>query len=853
MELLLDNGEQNHMKNLTCFATFILACLLLANPTKAAIYVVVNTNDSGTGSLREAINQANTTPVEDTIVFDTAIFSTPQVITLTTGQLAPFYSLTIEGPGANLLTISGNNQSRIFFSNFGETSLSIRNLTLTDGSAVYGGAIYSSNTLRLNRVSIVGNKAVGAEITQTVVYGGLGGGIFSEGTLVLSNSIVSNNLASGILGVNTTNPNFGDGGTFGGGGGVFARGFDTTIVNCTFNGNTAKGISSPPAPDNRSGAGGGDAYGGAIYGIFGLKITNSTFTNNSAIAGNGGSIMLFALSAGKGGEAYGGAIFSSRSRILNTTFNNNTAIAGNGGNAEITNNAGNGGDCFGGAIIDYDLKIANSTVVNNSVTSGSGRNGGNSYGGGIHGGGNEWSVVNSTITGNAVSGGTGLQTNGLVRGGGVYSTTNTGQISSFHNNIVAENTAPIGTDIFGTYINAKSNLIRIGEITTSITNGLDGNIVGNANSPLNPILATLADNGGITKTRALLAGSPAINTGTNAFAINPLNLQTLQYDQRSLQRINPVGGVIDIGAYELGSFGVPVTGVPDLRNTSDTGLNDTDNITTATMPVFDVTNVIPGAKVELLRNNSVVSSIDAITFTAILIDNNPPLDGVVTYTVRQIVGSNTSGVSLGLNVTFDHTSPNFTINQSSTQLDPATTLPIRFTAVFNEPVGGLEGSDISLTGSTANVTNAFVSINATSTTTFDIEISGIGSPGQISITIPAGAAYDYVLNPSNAPTYIDNSVTFQPSIVGVSISGRIRRTSSITKVPSRVTLFDTFTGESWSTQTNQLGYYRFFGTPIYQQIGRRFTVRVDNKSFVYIAPSPVLITGNRVNLNFTAP
>jgi hypothetical protein len=125
-------------------------------------------------------------------------------------------------------------------------------------------------------------------------------------------------------------------------------------------------------------------------------------------------------------------------------------------------------------------------------------------------------------------------------------------------------------------------------------NGTNENLVGTADSPINPMLAPLADNGSLTKTRALLPKSPAINAGKNASAINPVNSQTLQFDQRNLQRIFPSGGVIDIGAFEFGATSVPSSASPDLRNENDTGLSSDDNITKAAMPVFNVLNAIPG-------------------------------------------------------------------------------------------------------------------------------------------------------------------------------------------------------------------------------------------------------------------
>lgn len=73
--------------------------------------VVQNTNDAGAGSLRQAIIDACP---GSTITFASPLFDTAQTITLTSGQLLLNKNLTIQGTGANLLTISGNNASRVF-------------------------------------------------------------------------------------------------------------------------------------------------------------------------------------------------------------------------------------------------------------------------------------------------------------------------------------------------------------------------------------------------------------------------------------------------------------------------------------------------------------------------------------------------------------------------------------------------------------------------------------------------------------------------------------------------------------------------------------------------------------------
>ena len=70
--------------------------------------VVLNNNDSGAGSLRQTIVAAGS---GDTILFTNTVSGT---IMLTSGGLAIAKNLTIQGPGANVLTVDANDSSRVF-------------------------------------------------------------------------------------------------------------------------------------------------------------------------------------------------------------------------------------------------------------------------------------------------------------------------------------------------------------------------------------------------------------------------------------------------------------------------------------------------------------------------------------------------------------------------------------------------------------------------------------------------------------------------------------------------------------------------------------------------------------------
>jgi hypothetical protein len=121
-----------------------------------------------------------------------------------------------------------------------------------------------------------------------------------------------------------------------------------------------------------------------------------------------------------------------------------------------------------------------------------------------------------------------------------------------HNTLIAGNfngaTGTTRDDVFGA-LNAGGdyNLIGDGSGMTGLSNGINGNLVGSADAPIDPLLGPLADNGGPTLTHALLSGSPAIDAGNNAYATD--------WDQRGEGFPRIVNGIIDIGAFEYQGAG----------------------------------------------------------------------------------------------------------------------------------------------------------------------------------------------------------------------------------------------------------------------------------------------------------
>src|SRR5262249_30880637 len=123
-------------------------------------FTVLNLLDSGPDSLRAAVAAANANPGADTIDF--AVTGT---IGLTSGELDITDSVTINGPGASALTVSGNQDSRVF-GIAGNPTVTIANLTVAGGwttDSPGGGISVAGGTVTLDHVTVTGNAAYGLD------------------------------------------------------------------------------------------------------------------------------------------------------------------------------------------------------------------------------------------------------------------------------------------------------------------------------------------------------------------------------------------------------------------------------------------------------------------------------------------------------------------------------------------------------------------------------------------------------------------------------------------------------------------------------------------------------------------
>jgi hypothetical protein len=221
---------------------------------------VTNNLDSGPGSLRADIAAAQS---GDTIVFAPSLNG--QTITLTSGVLAISKNLTIQGPGASLLTISGNHLSQVFHVT-GAQPVVLSGLTISNGL----GGISNSGTLTVSQCTLSGNGGL------NIAFGGISNG----GALTVSQSTLSGNSGSngggicnfGALTVNQSTLN-GNSARFHGGG-IFNFGQNSllhpayaTLTNCTLSGNSAAA----------AGVGGG---GGLFLAEGTTTLTNCTISRN---------------------------------------------------------------------------------------------------------------------------------------------------------------------------------------------------------------------------------------------------------------------------------------------------------------------------------------------------------------------------------------------------------------------------------------------------------------------------------------------------------------------------------------------------------------------------------------------
>ena len=508
-----------------------------------ATFTVTNLNDSGAGSLRDAISRANADADVDSIVFDVG-----GTITLESALPTIAFGLTIDGGGRITIDADADGdgdattalgqaaadfeERRVLNVDGFQIEVALEGLTLTGGYTVSAGSVLGGGsgggiradrftTLSLNDVTVTDNGVAGRNAS--------GGGVYGGGTLTLQNSTVSGNTKSG------------DGGF---GGGVFGR-EDVTLTDSIVSDNTTMGFFN---------AGGGVAALGA------LTLENSTVTGNATMgdASDGGGVrgatvtLVDSTVSGNstsGDRSEGGGIYGRVVNLTNSTVadNSTTGSSSSGGGifgyeavtAESSTISGNsaenafvrGGGIFGrGGAGDNLVTLVNTTVSGNTA---------GAYGGGIAASFAEVKLVNSTVSGNDNAGdqteGAGIGvvfgdltlTNSIVLGNGSSATEI--RVSSFSTAIIGEGANIVGADAAAFDASGLENIdnadpTAVFEATIDIGGGV--------------LAGVLADNGGPTETIAIRPDGPAANAADQALAPD--------LDQRGEARDDAP----DIGAFE---------------------------------------------------------------------------------------------------------------------------------------------------------------------------------------------------------------------------------------------------------------------------------------------------------------
>ncbi|MBW4615604.1 MAG: DUF4347 domain-containing protein [Desmonostoc vinosum HA7617-LM4] len=549
--------------------------------TKLTVNSTADTDDNninnGVTTLREAINYANRTVGDVEINFD--LDSGSHTITLGS-ELVISSNIQILGSPLDDITIDGNGTTRLLRidSNFNEPevaavpnrplpSVILQNLTLANGLADQGGAINNAGNLFINGVKFRNNQATSG-----------GGAIYhrrNDGNPLLGviNSEFSNNTAADQ-------------------GGAILLEAIASIQTSTFTKNTAnqKGGAiavtdgqrydaypySLELADNYFSENTGINGGGALYVTNNARVNalNSNFEKNASTAGDGGAVLLdgynttlitkdsrFAENTAKG---TGGGI-ASQSGVLslaNTTVDSNTADGSGGGIHQqgsgsltltsTTISKNNSGDQGGGVYTDNIL----SRVVNTTFSANQAKN----SGGGIFQKSTKLTLTNSTLVLNVAD----SDADGTGVGGGIFNDYSTAKIA---NTIIAGNQGNSAPDVGETlldggygasiYISRGNNFVgvdSVGEFKEATDQTFDSTGLTNINQLLDPTLAENGVAGGSRLTHALLANSPLVDAGNNAFA--PMVAKDEGgIDATGQPRI--INSVVDIGATEFqGSVGV---------------------------------------------------------------------------------------------------------------------------------------------------------------------------------------------------------------------------------------------------------------------------------------------------------
>jgi parallel beta-helix repeat protein len=527
---------------------------------------------------------------------------------------------------------------------------------------------------------------------------------------------------------------------------------------------------------------GSGTLGGAIYAVSDTAGAATLTIQNCVLSGN--------TDASFAGNAGGGAIRCANTNltVLDTVLTGNAATYGgaaiysDGGRviirrSTISNNTGNlNGFASGGAIRianGNNSEISNSTIANNTIADSIG-------GGGVHIVNSSTTIDQCTISNNTAAGNGGgilIQNSAVTMrsctiasnaaaptamsgpdGGGI-SLSGTATLA-LTNTIVSGNTATVaatrsdissysGTSGNNNLVSSPNGLTMPNQLTAA-----NGNLLGTMATPLDPLLGALQNNGGTTLTRALQAGSPAINAGTTT--------SPFATDQRGFNRVS--GSAVDIGAVEADTAN-PTASLTPIANVTDTStatelqftvvysddsaikfssLGDTDvrvtgpngfsafaTLVSATpsadgQPISAVYKLVPpGGAWDVADNGVYTISLEASQVLDFA--SNPVAAGVLGYAM---VGINGSGSNSAVTVTPNGTTVDVTFNFPNPP-----TIPLTTTVDFGDGTTGSPGQHTYAQPGTYTVTVTVTGNGGTPLTfTQSVTVSGGGANFRVRVS-----------------------------------------------------------------------------------------------------------------------
>ncbi|SDU08573.1 hypothetical protein [Halopseudomonas salegens] len=382
--------------------TATLLGLLACSPAWALDFAVINSQDSGAGSLREAIIDTNNNPLSapNRILFAPSMNG--QTITLQSPLPPITTDLEVNPPGGPRVIVSGQALHSVFHvgqASGSSISVTLRNLDIVEGrarggnggssgdggsgggGAGLGGGVFVDSTadVSLDNIQFSSNQAIGGDALPTtgnfdIAGGAGGGGKLSDGQNATDYDGAS---GGGPLGGGggldagaVSGGNGGDGGPDSGGGG---GGFGVTNGGQGGNGGFAGGGGGGGTGVSRSGNGsrGGDGgFGGGGGGGAFTTVSPKGSGGSGGFGGGDGSNAGSSGGRGGGGAGFGGAVFvrdGGSVAVVNGQFTSNTSTGGAGGN----NGMAAGGEFFlmGGGVLDITVDSGLTTTLSDGIAS----------------------------------------------------------------------------------------------------------------------------------------------------------------------------------------------------------------------------------------------------------------------------------------------------------------------------------------------------------------------------------------------------------------------------------------------------------------------------------------------------